>query len=204
VVFGVQEVSGALVTLSGWGRDARLGLEVGDWVELVDDLTAIRDADEDPAVPPQRLHQVVALDVADRVVTLDADPNDAPTGTPPRPVTGDPALHPYLRRWDHRPAQGAEALPVVLDTWIPLEDGVEVRFSAPPAATAAAPATFRRGDHWLVPARVVPGDVVWPQVDGAPAAVVPHGVDYHYVLLGVFANGKVDGGALSTFAPLFK
>lgn len=107
VALPVASVAGPVVTLEVWGRDHRLGVDVGDWVELVDDATAVHAADEVPGAPPQRIHQVVAVDVPGRTVTLDADPGAGPPGgQPPLAVGGDPELHPYLRRWDHRP-QGA-------------------------------------------------------------------------------------------------
>lgn len=214
VALPVASVAGPVVTLEVWGRDHRLGLDVGDWVELVDDATAVHAADEVPGAPPQRIHQVVAVDVPGRTVTLDADPGAGPPGgQPPLAVGGDPELHPYLRRWDHRPQGGADALPVVLDTWIALEDGVEVRFGTrhKPEPTRRdgekkerTPGRFRRGDHWLVPARTIPGDVVWPQTEEGPAAVVPHGVVYHYAPLAYLPAGAGDPVPLvTTFAPLF-
>lgn len=209
VALPVASVAGPLVTLEARGRDGRLGLDVGDRVELVDDATAVRAADEVPSAPPQRIRQVVAIDVPGRVVTLDADPNaGAPGGRPPLTVSGDRELHPYLRRWDHRPPEDADALPVVLDTWIPLEDGVEVRFSNPqdpaPGAKEQTAGRFRRGDHWLVPARTIPGDVVWPQDDEGPAAVAPHGVVYHYAPLAYLPAGTDPAVSLvTTFEPLF-
>ncbi|MFJ3880196.1 DUF6519 domain-containing protein [Streptomyces sp. NPDC090077] len=211
VALPVASVAGPVVTLASWGRDHRLGVDVGDLVELVDDATAVHAADEVPGTPPQRVHRVVAVDVPGRTVTLDADPGAGPPGgRPPLGVGGDPELHPYLRRWDHRPQGGAGALPVVLDTWIALEDGVEVRFGVPqdcgPAREGSgerAPGRFRRGDHWLVPARTVPGDVVWPQDEEGPAAVAPHGVVYHYAPLAYLPGGAGDPVPLvARFAPL--
>ncbi|MFG2296013.1 DUF6519 domain-containing protein [Streptomyces sp. NPDC048603] len=215
VVLPVARIAGPVVTLEEWGRDSRLSLDVGDLVELVDDATAVHTADEVPAGPPQRIHRVLAIDPPARTVTLDADPNAParPGGSPPPTVSGDPELHPHLRRWDHRPAGTAHALPVVLDTWIPLEDGVAVRFTGPPPGRPARPAgparkqppvqaRFRRGDHWLVPARTVPGDVLWPQGEDGPAAVRPHGVDYHYAALAYVPPGSGEPHSLiSTFAP---
>ncbi|GAA0316808.1 hypothetical protein GCM10010302_64870 [Streptomyces polychromogenes] len=206
VAFPVAAVAGPVVTLEEWGRDGRLGLDVGDRVELVDDANAVRAADDVPTAPPQGVHRVTAVDRAARTVTLDADPNAPAPGrrTPPPPVSGDPGLHPYLRRWDHRPAAGAQALPVVLDTWIPLEDGVEVRFTDPPQpAGREAAGRFRRGDHWLVPARTLPGDVLWPQTDEGPAALAPHGTAYHYVPLAYVPAQGDPVPLVPAFSPLF-
>ncbi|WP_409466611.1 DUF6519 domain-containing protein [Amycolatopsis sp. GA6-003] len=208
VVFPVVSVSGATVTLGTLGRDSKLDLDVGDWVELLDDASATRVADDVPAgnrpesAPP--LRKVVAIDPADRLVTLDDD-----LGEHCGPGS-DPDLHPFLRRWDHlAPADSEDgAVPLVENTWIDLEDGVQVRFEAPPRTSADVAAgqggTYRRGDYWQIPARTVTGDVEWPRGDDGPRPVPPHGVEYHYAVLGVLdANGTVTHPP-DTFEPLFR
>ncbi|WP_328609102.1 DUF6519 domain-containing protein [Amycolatopsis sp. NBC_00345] len=214
VVFPVVSVSGATVTLATLGRDGKLDLDIGDHVELADDATASRTADDVPALqwprPAPKLLTVVAIDPADRLVTLDSEVDDrCGPGT-------DPELHPLLRRWDHRSSAHYEtgtrtaaadgALPLVEDTWIDLEDGVQVLFEAPPRPTLAEPGpggSYRRGDYWQIPARTITGDVEWPQDGGGPSAVVPHGVGYHYAVLGIVgADGQVTEQPIS-FEPLF-
>ena len=60
--------------------------------------------------------------------------------------------------------------------WIELEAGVEVRFDGG--------GEYRSGDYWLIPARVVGGDVEWPvDGNGAPISQLPHGIDHHYCRL---------------------
>ena len=215
VVFPVVSVSGATVTLATLGRDGKLDLDVGDHVELVDDATASRVADDVPALqrpnPSPKLLTVVAIDPADRLVTLDSEVDDrCGPGT-------DPELHPLLRRWDHRASATYEtgsrdvaadgALPLVEDTWIDLEDGVQVFFQAPPRQSASSLAesggSYRRGDYWQIPARTITGDVEWPQDSVGPHAVAPHGVGYHYAVLGIIgADGQVTDRPIS-FEPLF-
>lgn len=205
VAFPVEAVAGPIVTLAEWGRDASLGLELGDWVELIDDRTAMRDADEVPVYAPQRIHQVVGLDVLGRTVTLDADPNEQSSsgGLPRIVVSGDRALHTFLRRWDHRPPPGSDALDVVLDTWIPLEDGVQVMFSNPQTSAQGGRAGwFRRGDFWAVPARTLTGDVIWPSDGSGPAAQAPQGVVYRYAPLAYVEDGNAVL-LVPTFSPLF-
>ncbi|MFE0022433.1 DUF6519 domain-containing protein [Amycolatopsis sp. NPDC059021] len=199
VVFPVLSVSDQDIKLATLGRDGKLALEVGDWVELVDDATAARVADDVPLTGPVRaappLRRVIAIDAADRLVTVDSpfETDDCGPGT-------RTDRHPLLRRWDHTsPANYGTrktevvsdgALPIVEGDWIDLEDGVQVMFTAPPKPPGAADAdavsrgTYRRGDYWQVPARTITGDVEWPDnPDGSPAARLPHGVDYHYVPL---------------------
>ena len=118
------------------------------------------------------------------------------TGAAPSLAFGSqPGLHPLLRRWDQQdgdPAAGGVALtkggavpiPSAAGQWIDLEDGVQVLFEA------QAMATYRTGDHWLIPARVATGDVIWPQETDdkgqlQPVARPPDGVDHHYAPLAV-------------------
>ena len=162
------------VTVASLGRDERTGLDVGDWVELIDDTWA-------PQGTPAPLLDVRAIDRADRIITLGGG------------LTTDLSLHPYLRRWDQA-ADGPgspDGIPIVEspagdgeDIWLNLEDGVQVRFSA-------SGAEYRRGDYWLIPARTATGSLLWP--GGAqPSAVPPQGPTRYLVPLAVVEdNGKV-------------
>jgi hypothetical protein len=192
VALAVTHLAGAEVTVTDLGRDGKQGIEVGDWVQLVDDASAARAA-TDTAEPADDLFQVRAIDTDARIVTLDRDPG-TPTGA-------DPRLHPLLRRWDHRPPPKKDAIELVENVWIPLEDGVEVRFSAP--ADTAGPARYRTGDHWLVPARTVPGDVLWPRDAGRPRPLPPHGIDYHYAPLAYVPTDGNPTDLRVTFRPRF-
>src|SRR4051794_15991179 len=93
VTLPIREMHGASITLSTLGRDEVLGLSVGDWVELVDDRYTARGR-------PEPLQRIKSIDPIELRVELEEEP-----GT----VTGqDPAVHPFLRRWDHRePLPGA-------------------------------------------------------------------------------------------------
>jgi len=85
--------------------------------------------------------------------------------------------------------------------WITLEDGIQIQFQRPSAATQPSNAMYRSGDYWLIPARTVTGDILWPQQAGeddqsppVPMALPPDGVDHHYALLAIVpieANGSV-------------
>jgi hypothetical protein len=84
------------------------------------------------------------------------------------------------------------ALAIVEDesnsTWIELEDGVQVQF--------LPGQRYRPGDHWLIPARTLIEDVLWPREDdGTPTAQRPRGVTHHYAPLAALTT---DGdGALA-------
>ena len=148
VVFPVDELDGTWVQLASLGHDDKLDLDVGDHVEFVDTAYASR-------LEPLPLLRVEELDLPGRRVRLSAEP-DASVGRLPH-------LNPFLRRWDHHEgprrkgrttALKGGAIPVAEGEWLPLEDGVEVYF--------AKGATYRTGDHWIIPARTATGSVEWP------------------------------------------
>ncbi|MCP2259138.1 hypothetical protein LX15_002839 [Streptoalloteichus tenebrarius] len=168
VVFGVRSVAGAWVTLTTLGRDGKLGLDVGDWVEVLDDASAARGV----ASPLLRVEDV---DTEASRVRL--------SGEPPAGVGRTAARHPFLRRWDHQatgvrgaPQADEGALRVQEGSWIDLEDGVQVWF--------AKGGSYRTGDYWLIPARTLTGEVEWPR-DARGRALLqdPHGVRIHYAPL---------------------
>jgi hypothetical protein len=141
----------------GW-YDSRQGLEVDDWVELVDDTWA-------PLGTPAPLMQVKGVSLATRQVTLQ-------DGKGRRDF--DLARHPLLRRWDQRPGDPAasEGIPVreADRRWFELEDGVQIRFDT-------SDAYYEHGDYWLIPARTGTG-LLWPQSQDTrpvPLALPPYG-----------------------------
>lgn len=154
----------ALVRVRTLGRDPRSGIAVGAYVELVDD------EDELGLGAARPLGKVQAIDPLEQLVEVDALPT----------VRNEDALHPLLRRWD---GHGA----ITFDTWIPLEDGIQVRFLA---------GSYRAGDYWLIPARAgVPGDILWPQDPDSPEPeglpLDPHGITRHYAPLALIDAGNV-------------
>ena len=185
VVFPITKVDGQEVFLTTMGRDTRLGLEIGDWVEVVDNATAVR-------FEPTRLLQIMDLDIAGGTVTLSEAP--AP------PAGADPDRRPLLRRWDQReqdasppsfniPPQdtaGDNALQVhegdQEEDWIDLENGIQIQFQK-----TDAPRDYWGGDYWVFPARTLTSKVEWPGGNGDPAWLPPHGVRYHVAPLAIIA-----------------
>jgi hypothetical protein len=153
------------VTLENLGRDHRTGVCEGEWVELVDD-------DSEFQWHPLTLLQIAKVDAQRRVVTL--------TGvTEP---TVDPGRHALMRRWDHTPDEAGGAIFVKeskSDTdWIELERGVRIQFM--PGGL------YRKGDYWLIPARVATGDVEWPTDEaGTRLPLEPHGIKHHRATLAI-------------------
>lgn len=161
------------VTLDRLGRDARLGLAVDDWVELVDD-------DYTLAQRASPLLRVIAIDTAKRAVTL-----DVPKNITPWKLANDTDKHPMLRRWDqHAEVLKQGVLKVEESEPVTLEDGIQVTFE--PGGLYAS------GDYWLIAARVAgDGRIDWPEdEDGDPVALPPRGV-HHYAVLGI--HGDEDG-----------
>lgn len=153
------------VVLTTAASVGRVELEIGAYVELVDD-------NWQPSGSPQPLLKVIGLDRGATRVTVKLD----------GAACTDLSLHPYLRRWDQ--IAGPDGIAVTESSWIELEDGVEVQF-------VAHDATYQRGDYWLVPARTAIGDVVWPRHHGEPAALVPHGPDRYMAPLALVDDSGV-------------
>jgi hypothetical protein len=191
VTFPIRRLEGSSVTLESLGRDSHLGLQHGDWVEIVDDTITLGG----------ELYQVTDIDQMGMRVTLD------------RPAAGSydesSGSHPLLRRWDHKEGDpqrggsklidGAATVMARPDTWLALEDGVQIQFEPN--------ASYLPGDYWLIPARTITGDVEWPRVNGEAVPLPPHGVVHHYAPLGVIAAHADGSLALladcrSGFAPL--
>ncbi|KUN85417.1 DUF6519 domain-containing protein [Streptomyces griseoruber] len=166
---------GEWVTLEALGRDDKLDLDVGDFVEVCDDASVGRGEIFD-------LLQVVEVDLAGRRVRLSAEPD----GT----VGRQPGRHPYLRRWDQlesrrrgAPRLEGGAVKVVEGEWIDLEDGVQVYF--------APCGRYVSGDYWTFAARTVTGAVEWPtDAGGRPLLARPAGVAYHYAPLAWINDGQ--------------
>ena len=151
------------ITVGSLGRDEELGFANGQWVELVSDVTELC---TDGSVRGQ-LTTIVDLDPGSNAVRL----ADAPTDT-------DLAHNPRLRRWDMvtvGPPDNVtvtnDGITVQTDVAVPLEDGIEITFSA---------GTYRDGDYWLLPARTATGDIEWPRDGGGNAIPQPPAGPKHY------------------------
>src|SRR5208283_581374 len=116
--FGLEDLSEPdddgvrTATLQRVWYDTQQGLEVGDWVEFVNDHWA-------PLGTPTALMQVQGVFLATRQVTLQDSEGHRDL---------DAALHPLLRRWDQQPDCQApgDGIPIQQADrkWFELEDGV--------------------------------------------------------------------------------
>jgi hypothetical protein len=186
VIFPIGAIEGTWVSLAALGRDDKLDLNAEDWVEVVDDAYLAHDTADS-------LLQVAEVDVPGRRVRLSAEPDSA--------VGRIAQRHPYLRRWDLQAATGRGAprlwdgaVQIKEGSWTDLEDGVQVWFK--PGGT------YRTGDYWMIPARTLTGDVIWPQdASGTPLLQAPAGIEYHYAPLG-WVTGT-DSGAVTDLRQRF-
>ncbi|MCM2387485.1 DUF6519 domain-containing protein [Streptomyces albipurpureus] len=175
VVLPLTAVIGEWVTLEAMGRDGKLDLDVGAFVEVCDDASVGRGEIFD-------LPQVVEVDLPGQRVRLSAEPD--PT------VGRQPGRRPYLRRWDQleRRRRGAPrmeggAVKLAEGQWIDLEDGVQVYF--------APGGEYVPGDYWTFAARTITGAVEWPaDAAGRPLLGRPAGVAYHYAPLAWINGGE--------------
>jgi Family of unknown function (DUF6519) len=184
--YPITAINDGTVSVTTLGRELKLSVDVGNYVEVVDDAYASQGTPGPVVWDDQPLHLVTAVDPVQLTVTLD-----------PAPVTSvgtDPSLHPYLRRWDQDKVlvtkagltidSKDQAIVIAPGEWIDLEDGVQVWFGA---------GTYRAGDYWLIPARVVTGDVEWPTDDNGNALPLhPEGITYHAAPLAIVNTPFVD------------
>ena len=180
VVFPILQLGGDTIKLAHTGRDRRLGLRVGDWVEITNDEIALQGE-----VPP--LVQVDSIEPIDMVIRF-----KAPAGQTSLPFKKEDKTL-LLRRWDHKGDAKKDGAVALVEAggadknWLMLENGVQIQFQDG--------ADYRTGDYWLIPARTATGDIEWPEdKDGNPLSQAPHGVKRHYAPLAVFsiASGKID------------
>lgn len=155
---------GDTVELASLGHGGRTSVAENDWVEVVDDTSFLNGT-------PQPLLQVKKVDRPTMTVTL-----AVPQGTTTRGT--DVSKHPILRRWDDT-LHDVE-MPTGADDFLDLADGIQVQFPS------SDPADYHAGDHWMIPARTITGDVIWPKTNKVPNAVPPHGIQHHYAPLASF------------------
>jgi hypothetical protein len=177
VVAGISSITGNKITLTTALKDSVLGFAPGNWIEIIDARQELRGE-------PGALVRIDFVD--DLVLTVDLL---TVVGTfPTSPLTSnDLAFLPRARRWESAGALTA-AVPSTNDGFIPLEDGVEVKFE---------PGSYHTGDYWMIPARTDEGTVEWRQDPLAtpigPAAELPEGIHHHFCRLAIIkvVNGLV-------------
>jgi hypothetical protein len=164
----IISINGKDVAVHDLGPDDVLGFGNGQTVELLTDHHELYGL-------PGQLLTIDSVNTATSTVTLK---------TAPDPTAINLQLHPRMRRWD---SQGAIATPATTGTWIPLENGVQVQFTAP-AQIAFTTASYATGDYWLIPARTATGEIEWPPFaipNSNPIPQIPAGIRHHYNRLAI-------------------
>jgi hypothetical protein len=158
IVAAVQSIANGEITLATAPHNKALKFGPGDWIEITDDR-----------------HELLALPgtlarltkVEGPVLTV-----DTANAIPPGALNDvDLALHPKVRRWDSSGLTDI-SLPVGNNQFLPLEDGVEVKFEN---------GSYRTGDYWIFPARTETRNVEWPQNTALP----PHGISHRFCRLAI-------------------
>jgi len=170
IVLGPQ----AQLVVSRIGRDSVLRFKVGDWVE-------VRDDHREWMGEPGEMARINAIDEENRTITLDRALGGRPFGVGAQLS----ARHTNLVRWDQQNDIVVEAgqltgLVAVSNSFIPLEDGVEVSF-------AGSAGQFHVGDFWVFAARTVDGTV--EELNQEP----PRGIIHHFSQLAT-VTGLGPGG----------
>jgi hypothetical protein len=198
VAFPIIFKSGNTIVLEHLGRDNRMSLKKGDWVEVVDDdYTLLIQSRPSPLAETRPLAQVDNVDMTEMMVTLRLQDSSRLPDYPK-----DSPKHPLLRRWDHKKGDlirqdepklaGDGALIVEEGSWITVEEGIQIWFEKSSNLVDRSEQVnhnYQTGDYWLVPARTATGDVEWPRdAQGAALILPPHGIDHHYAPLAIIGR----------------
>ena len=184
IVAAVQSIGNGKIKLTTARHDTALGFGPGQWIEITDDR-------HDLLALPGTLARI--RKVEDLVLTV-----DPATAIPPGALSDlDLALHAKVRRWDS-PGLSDVSVPVGNDHFLPLEDGVEVKFEN---------GIYKTGDYWMIPARTATGDVEWPQDTALPPNPVPrlaHGIVYHFCRLAIIEVSDGNVAVMEDCRPQFR
>jgi hypothetical protein len=163
------------ITLKQLGKDEILTLHINDWVEVLGDKTEL---DGKPGTMAQVASELEGTNLAKGIVVLKVDLSKHQN-----------EKHLKIRRWDQQETSSTSlvkgAIPITEGIYQPLENGVEVCFTAG--------GIYHTGDYWTIPARTIIRDVLWPkEADGqTPQSLPKEGIEHHYCALAliIFKDG---------------
>ena len=177
--------TGTVLTVVMTKRDSVVRFAAGSWVEVTDDIHEF-------AGVAGEMHQVQAVDDVNQTITL-ATALTAGAFDPTHPER-----HTRVTLWDQSGTvrdpnnniivdvdTNGGLIPVLQNTTVVLEDGIQVSFGLDPAITGGA---FQARDFWVFTARAVDASV--EILTNAP----PRGIHHHYCRLAVvtFPNSPAD------------
>jgi Family of unknown function (DUF6519) len=169
------DINDKRIMISGLRHDSPLGFNNTQWIEVTDDIHQLH------GIPGTLVKVKVESDTELAIIngTANGDPltNDS---YPQEFKMGDDHIvqnNPRVIRWDMLAKSDGQIrveTPLANDGYLPIEDGVEIKFGPPDSG-------YRSGDHWLIPARINKGDIEWPRnVSGAQVEKSPEGIVHHY------------------------
>jgi len=178
----VVSIANDVATVKDTGKDELLSFANNEWVEIVDEESTLK-------AKPRALVQIDSVDPATHEITFKTSLSSF--------ANLIPGLK--LRRWDQSKSAAQNGLQATANTWLDIESGVQVRFSA---------GTYHAGDYWLIPARTITREIEWPPFkipNTQPQPQPPRGVRHHFCRLALL---EVNNGVLTlkdcrnTFPPL--
>lgn len=183
------EIDNGALILDSLGPDEPSALKKDDWVEILDEARRLKGQPGFFA----RLSDIngtrASLGEVRHPDTLAALTSGSAPDLSVLPAKG------IVRRWE-----GGLPVDIVPDLWVPVEQGIEVRFAAGRMAT---------GDHWQIPARSLSATIEWPRnpAGDKPATLPAKGIVHHYAALALVtrnANGvwTVASDCRNIFPPL--
>jgi hypothetical protein len=182
----IEDVDAAKLTVASVGKDDVLGFAAGQWVEIADDESELKNLKD--AGVPRPLVQIDHVEPETREITLK---------TSVAALAGRHGLK--LRRWDQTVGAGADGVSTA-GAWIDLEGGIQVTFPS---------GTYHAGDYWLIPARSATSEIEWPPFEVPnpdPIPQPPAGVRHYYCRLALLevTDGTLDviGDCRPLFPPL--
>ncbi|MEQ9364304.1 MAG: DUF6519 domain-containing protein, partial [Leptospirales bacterium] len=176
-------LDGNALTVRAIGRDHALSFAAGDWIEIDDEGLELEGR-------PGTLARVA--DVIGQTVIIDEDTLRHFDGAPGPNAPGGRALDfgeygrgaRRVRRWSMLDAAGEIQIPAgPTETWLTIEDGVEVRFDFDPARE------YKAGDYWLIPARAINRNIEWPCDEAGSALPVATFARHEYARLAFVRRG---------------
>lgn len=178
VALAIRKVEGTLVTVENPALDLAHSLDVGDWVEALNEQSVRGDG-------IGILARVDDIDLGHMKITLD------------RLINGCDGAEPFLlRRWDQEAGGLTEMGQELIDgaqkikegEWQDLEDGIEIQFQT----GTTKPNWYRSGDYWFIPARTSAYTSTGKGYVEFPAsAQSSDGVDRHYAPLCILKIAEV-------------
>jgi len=193
-IVSVNTTTPNVVTVNSLGTDDLHSFSINDWVEIVD-------RDGELSGTPRFLAQIVAPapDPVSLQITLSASvpqPYLDGINSPPVPTTN----YYRLKRWDMSgTGVTANGIQIKPNTWMPIEEGVQVWFTDGHYAPRA---------WWLIPARTATADIEWPpfQVPNTePIPQPPSGINCHFCRIGTIDSEPMPwtfGDCRNFFPPL--